>query len=205
VIFNINEFRSITSGFQKPNKFKVTFPIPAGLVGAPTAIDGQPAIDTVRYFEFYTNSVDLPGISWLARPINRYGFGANEKKPSSPIYSDCLMTFYNDTPNDNLQFFHAWMQLIGGFALAGGVTQGNPWEMAYKDEYAVDPIVHLYDIAGNEQYSVTIRQCYPLNIPNIRLSWQNEQTIMMTSVLFTYFDWFPNNNPNQNNAGAFLK
>lgn len=171
---------------------------PPGLLAQQQALNGQMALDTVRYFEFFCESTDLPGISLLTRPITRYGYGASQKKPSSPIFQDIMMVFNNDSQNVNLQFFQAWFGLISQFNLSQGVnstvTTNNIstgcWEIAYLGEYAIDPIITLYDTAGDTQYSITLRQCYPILMPHTKLSWENGQSVMKIQVMMTYFDWF---------------
>lgn len=174
------------------------FPIPAGLQGNQESVNGQGVLDTVRYMEYWTNTTDLPGVSLLTRPINRYGYGGSEKKPIVPIFNDIMMTFYNDSGSVNLQFFHDWFKLVSNFNLKDGVnstfdTQNYktaPWELSYKGDYTVDPEIILYDIAGDPQYTIKMRELYPISIPETKMVWEPQPTIMQIVVMFTYYDWY---------------
>lgn len=202
--FNIAQFRAYAyqaQGFQRLNRFKVVFPIPAGLNGNQVSVSGQNVVDTVRYMEFWTNTVDVPGISLITRPVNRYGFGGIEKKPVATAFQDVMMTFYNDGNNNNLQFFHDWMRLINDNDLSQGINAPgavtSPWEVAYKGEYTVDPEITLYDIAGDPIYTIHLREAYPTDIPHTKMMWEPQPNIMQIVVMFTYFDWYHLTQPDE--------
>lgn len=200
--FTIGDFVSAANsvkGFQRLNRYRVRFSTPPGLFNQRSVNSQIPANEVNRLMEFWCNTADLPGAALLARPIVRYGFGASQKKPTAPLFNDMMMTFYGDSRNTNLNFFHDWKNLIVNFDDATPKTGQDIYELSYKAEYAVQCMMTLFDQAGNETYSVIMRDLYPVLIPETKMSMDPQPTVMQIVVLFTYFDWYI---VNPNTAGA---
>ncbi len=147
--------------------------------------------------DFFCNTSQLPGVALATRPVTRYGFGASEKKPVFPVFNDLLMTFYNDSGSVNLQFFQDWLNSISNFQFYNTINDSNNpstgqqiYELSYKQDYAVEAELHLYDVAGNVQYVVAMRDFFPVMIPEIIMSWENVSQFMQISVMFTFTDFY---------------
>ena len=205
--FSPSEFRSqidSRGSFQKLEHYDIFVPV-APIMG-PLASQGQPISTTNQGLIYYSDSIDLAGVSLGTLPIVRYGYGTSEKKPFAPIFNDIMITFYADGESNNLGYFQAWMMLINNFNMQKGINSPqnsssaySPYELQYKDDYAVDLIITIYDNSGNPIRAFALREAYPIDIPSIKMGWAMTQDIMRVTVLFTFVDWYivsniPNNN-----------
>ena len=221
MVFEIDSFRSaVSAGFQKLEHYRVRFPYPNLMLGQTYAN----TLNSVAALEFYADSVDFAGVSLATHNINRYGYGPTEKKPVFPQFQDIMITFYADANADNLTFFQAWLNTIMNFNMSGGINSivtnnqfntpydlpggTNVYEVAYKDEYAVDGWVTMFDNAENPITTLYMRQMYPIHIPEIKMGWALTQDVMRVTVIFTFMDWYiisgDPDNPGavQNNLGV---
>ena len=192
MIFSIDDFRAATDfGFLTPDRYRVRFPIPPAM--ANTYKEYTALYNTNRYLEFYSDSVDFAGVGLATHNVVRYGYGASEKKPIAPIFNDVMFTFYNDTESMNYHFFELWMNIVSNFNMSKGIdgviNPGSvPYEMYYKDDYAVDSMVTLIDNNANEVATWRYRQMFPIDIPHIKLGWGIIQDVMRATVVFSFTD-----------------
>ena len=196
--FNINEFKAQTKvkGFQKNNKFLVRFPLPRGFLNTPN-FSKYAEIDKV--LEYWCEGATIPGVALSLTPINRYGYGAIEKKPSTPTFTDANFTFIGDGKSDNWLFFQQWIRLIDNYDLRGGINpitgyvNGkpiSPFEVSYKYEYASDVNLIVFDDSGTETFNIILRDAYPIYMGQIPLNWADNNTIMKIPITFTFMDWY---------------
>lgn len=179
----------IDGGLLKTSRYRVVFAIPPVFGYLST---GSELYNTTRYLEYYADSVDFPGVGLLAHEVLRYGYGATEKKPIAPTFQDVMITFYNDSQGMNFNFFDQWMACITNFNMSGGISGGTtaaePYELFYKDDYAVTGWVTTIDTNGNDVATYAYRQMYPINIPNMKLGWSLIQDVQRVTVFFTFMD-----------------
>ena len=126
-----------------------------------TTYDNTPT--AVANLEFFADSIDFAGVTLATHNVTRYGYGPFEKKPVFPQFADIMITFYADASAENLTFFQAWLNTIANFNFSNGInplTQNNQlnipyslaggqsvYEVAYKDDYAVDGWITMFDNA----------------------------------------------------------
>jgi len=198
--FNVNEFRSeITKkGILKNNKFLVRMYAPRGF--------NSSLSNTVRFLEFWCESANIPGVSLSATEVRRYGYGNIEKKPYVTMNNDVTMSFLGDAQGIIWTFFQQWIKLIvnydmrNGITGSTGVTSGQaPFELSYKEDYAVDIHLSIFDDLGNEAIHVLLREAYPIFVGDIQLNWGDTNSIMRIPVTFAVYDWY-NENFSQNSA-----
>jgi hypothetical protein len=203
---NISDFRAIMFDYEGPSKldrFNLRFPVPPCIRNA-VSNDKVPLLQAGRFMEFFCNSADLPGMGLATRNIVRYGYGASEKKPVFPVFNDVWMQFLNDSGSINLTFFQTWLTSIcqsqfystieGSFipipAFQGQENRTDAYEVIYKEDYAVDAQLRLYDTHDEEQYVIVLRDFFPVLIPETKLSWDNVNSVFQLVVMFSYTDWF---------------
>jgi hypothetical protein len=201
---NISDFRAIMFDYEGPAKldrFKLRFPVPPCITNA--GYDGIPFPQAGRFMEMFCNSVDLPGMGLATRNIVRYGYGASEKKPVFPIFNDVWMQFLNDAGSINLVFFETWMtsicqsqffSTIQGSnipiaAFQGGTNRSQVYELTYKEDYAVDAVLTLYDTHDKERFNIVLRDFFPVMLPEVKMSWDNVNAVFHFVVMFSYTDW----------------
>lgn len=190
--FNISRFRSQINqkGLQKPNKFLVTFAVPAGMrTGAAetTAL--------VQNMEYWAEATQLPGVLLQMRQVLRYGHGNFEKKPFSPAFNDISMTVLCDGKMQNWSFFQRWIAFILNFEATGsnGPTRTRTQELhelSYKSEFATNVTVRLYADNGQQSIAVTFRDSFPIFLGDIPLNWADNNNFMRVPLTITFSDWY---------------
>lgn len=198
--FNISTFRANIqeNGLQKTNKFLCRIPMPAGMQGNENA---AALVNTARNLEFWGVMTDIPMFGVTTIPYLRYGYGALEKKPLQPIFTEHIFNFMLDSKGAIFSFFYEWNRLIinnnleKGITTIGGQTNGtpmDPYELSYKYEYAVNATIIVYDDAGKESINITLREAFPILVPGVQLAWQDQNKVAYLPVTVSYFDWYPN-------------
>jgi hypothetical protein len=185
--FNINQFRSVIHDNNEllgTNKFLVQFPEPAGAV-----------LQDARTLSFYCKTATLPGIGLLTSDTAQYGVGPIERKPYATAVNDCLFQFYVDGDGKIRKWLTGWMKLITNPYTNRGMSSKSaqglvPYEFQYKDQYAVDITVTVFDSEGKEQIKTTLIEAYPNYIGDTSLDWQEKNNLMTVPVAFTYRDWY---------------
>lgn len=215
--FNAADFRSILgrgAGVAEPNKFRVRFFLPAGLNGTiPSQGTGANEtkhtsksgadMETVRYLEFWAHSTSLPAFGLMAQPARRYGYGAAERRPFAPVYTDVQVQFIADDHGDNWKLFYNWVNMIyntksnlGMSANTGHVNMhgaGNlfayePYQLAYRTEYLTDVQIHTFAKTGQQNMQVVLREAFPVSMGGVSLSWADNNSFMSLPVTFAYTD-----------------
>jgi hypothetical protein len=191
--FDINEFRSNIlgeSGLLKTNLFLVTIQFPAEFAQTQT----QLMRITPRTLMMFTDQVSLPGISLGSEDqVRRYGTGVAEKMPFGVLFTDLSVNFLADGRGEILKMFHNWMKYIVNFDSRRnnntGFNGADPYEVAYKDEYAAVMTIDVFNEGGDKIITYTLNDVYPLFLGEVGLSWADNDNIMKLPVTFTYSDW----------------
>jgi hypothetical protein len=194
--FDINGFRSNIlgeTGLLKTNLFLVTIQFPAEFAQTQT----QLMKITPRTLMMFTDQVSLPGLSLGSEDqVRRYGTGVAEKMPYGVFFTDISVNFLADGRGEILKMFHNWMKFIVNFdSRRNGKTSFNnaePYEVAYKDDYAAIMTIDVFNEAGDKIITYTINDVYPLFLGEVGLSWADNDNIMKLPVTFTYSDWQTN-------------
>lgn len=197
--FNVNNFRAELSkkGVMKNNKFFVRMYSPRGFSNSGNRDAALLASDTVRFLEFWCEGTNIPGVSLSTTEIRRYGYGAMEKKPYVTLSNDITMSFIGDAKGIIWAYFQNWIKLIVNYDMRNGITGSTgilrnqkPFELAYKDDYAVDIHISVFDDVGNESIHVVLRDAYPTFVGDIQLNWGDTNSLMRVPVTFSFFDWY---------------
>ena len=192
--FDVNAFRSTIlgdTGLLKTNLFLVTLQFPAEFAQTQTTLMKI----TPRTLMMFTDQVSLPGISLGSEDqVRRYGTGVAEKMPYGVFFTDLSVNFLADGRGEILKMFHNWMKYIVNFDSRrnGGTSKFNnaqPYEVAYKDEYAAVMTIDVFNEAGDRIITYTLNDVYPLFLGEVGLSWADNDSIMKLPVTFTYSDW----------------
>jgi hypothetical protein len=191
--FNIANFTSHinANGIMRNNKFLVRMSYPIG-------IDGKSDLtNTSRYIELWCDSANLPGVSMQTTQFRRYGYGVAEKRPVAPSFNNVSMTFMGDSKGSIHSYFHNWMKLINNYNLSDGNLNNykdygghRSYELAYKDDYAVDIRISVFKENTEEVIKIVLRQAFPTDIGDIQLNWNDTNDYMRIPVSFTYTDWY---------------
>jgi hypothetical protein len=193
--FNINDFLGVIAekGILKPNKFRVNLPVPLGL-----RIQTQNAgfyNSVSRDFEFWCEGAALPSSTIQLHPLQRYGYGPTNRKPLNQVNQDLPLTLLADAQGENWMFLKDWTNLITNWDRQKGFnTNGNPanWEIAYKDDYVVDARIDVFNDIGETVKSVVLVDTYPSLLGELRMDWQDNNSVQRIPLTLTFYDWFNN-------------
>lgn len=191
--FNINNFISNinANGAMRNNKFLVRIPAPNGFSGQ------QILNETGKYLELWCESANLPSAMLGSQSVRRYGYGHEEKRPTTIQMNDINFSFISDGRAAIWTFFQQWIRLIYNYDLSSGLIKPNgvstnmsAMDLSYKTDYAVDVELFVFSETGQQLLSVILREAYPLALGDIQLNWGDTNSIAKIPVSFTFFDWY---------------
>lgn len=192
--FNLNGFMNDLKnrGVLRNHSFEVDIPLPKYLYGA----YGTDLGITVR-----CESAQMPGLTLAeAQAPPRYGYGPMEFHPYGIIHDNVSLTFVLDKRSHQYAFFYDWMGVIvnpdnsKGLEAEKRYSQSGDlgwraYEVGYKDNYAVDMTVTMFDETHEAVQSVTLYKAFPRALNAIDLSWENQDQLVKLTVPFTYRDY----------------
>ena len=187
--FNIEEMKSIINnrgGLAKASRFMAYFrAYPNGISDA----------DQIRDLSFMCESASIPGIAYQTDDIRPSGYGNIEKRPYATIYQDVTLNFFCDNDGAVVSFMHKWLQAVFNFndkSAPDSVTNsGLPNNtFAYpKDYFGIIELIQSGEDQDSEILSVSLQEAYPINIGDITVDWNNQDTLTKIPVTFTYTYW----------------
>jgi hypothetical protein len=202
--FNIDNFISSinANSVMRNNKFLVRIPTPNGF-GAQKILN-----ETGKYLELWCDSANLPSAMLGSESVRRYGYGHEEKRPTTIQVNDMNLTFISDGRAAIWTFFQQWIRLIYNYDMSSGLlksngvtTNMNAMDLSYKSDYAVDIELFVFTETGQQLLSVILREAYPMSLGDVQLNWSDTNNIAKIPVSFTFFDWY--NTDTQYSAGGF--
>ena len=174
--FNVNDFRGrLENGGARPNMFEVVLPPPANIS----------ALNTEE-LSFMCKATALPAsqVGTIEVPY----FGRTIKVPGDREFEQWNITVINDESFDLRDAFERWQTAIASYSTAvnsqrtGGSTS-NPFS------YTSAGVINQYGKEGEIIKTVTMVNCFPVNVGEIQLAWDNNNQIEEFEVTFEY-DYF---------------
>jgi hypothetical protein len=188
--FNVNDMLSkinTRGGLAKASRFAVFFR------NVPSTLDKN----SIEDLTFFCESASIPGIAYQTDDIRATGYGNVEKRPYATIYQDVTLNFFCDSDGIVVKTMHTWLQSIFNFndksapdsVTAAGLinnTFGYP-----KDYFGTVEIIQYTDQKKKfkDIFSVTLEEAYPINIGEIQVDWNSQDTLTKIPVTFTYTYW----------------
>lgn len=179
---NISDFRSVIHKFDgpaRPNLFYVEI----------FGINSQ----YIKNWELraFCKTATFPGINFQTFEYRPNGYGLPTQMPSGINSEPLNCIFMLDSKHAVLSFFHEWMQKILNYSTANGsfssINNQLPYEIGFKKEYsATIKITYFSSDNIDSNYSVTLEGAYPTNIGSLTLSWDDNDTISLLPVNFSY-------------------
>lgn len=183
--FSINEFKSAMNqyeGLLKNNLFLVQI-IP------PFTMSDASARDII----LFCDNANLPSVRLATdEGVVRHGYGPTEHMPYKPMFTEVQLGFYGDGKGMIHNFFQEWIASIVNFDLSQGFESNNtrtgmsPYEVAYKQDYATQIQMCVYNEVQSNIMEIEIMEAFPLSIDDIQLSWGSNDELMRISVRFAF-------------------
>lgn len=206
-IFGVEQFKSALNvyGIQPTNLYRVSIASPRVLSNYnlfnqnPNRPTLSPNPDAGRILGFYCTDINIPGISLATTEIRRYGVGAFQRMPYTPIFADTTFTFLADGTGNIHTFFNDWMRNIVNYSMGRqsfGASSYNTfngaaaYEVSYKADYESPGItIEVFDKTGRLQQVITMYQAYPINIGEVTMSYSTTDDIARIPITFTFRDY----------------
>lgn len=186
--FNINDFISNlgTAGTLQTNKFEVQIGIPPAL---------RQYFSDTRLVAYRAEAIKVPGVTMDTTEARRYGIGPRQKFVTNVGLNDIDITFIETKDSTFQRFFYLWTNYM--FDFSGVRSAGNAtvptYTTAYKEDYATDINIRLYNNRGAEEglaAVIGIDEAYPTNLSENSLSWSNSNSLYKVNVTFGYTKWW---------------
>lgn len=172
----------------KTNYFEVRITPPNVMLGTKSTIAPK--------LELYAEGSPLPGIFLQTGEFKRYGVGPIEKYPYSLQTNSISVNFIADGKGEIYKFFYNWIQnIVRGDFPVEQQTQGTqgisvsglaPYEVEFKNNYAVPIDIFLYNEQHQTVLHYNLTQAFPVRIPDVSLSWSNDNNFMQFAVDFEF-------------------
>lgn len=170
-ITNIEEFRSrLVTGGARPTLFRITNPFPSTL-GA-----------DAEELSYMAKAASIP--EEIISPISVGYFGRKIKLAGDRTYRDWNLTIINNEMYSIRNVFESWHNLLNS-------PEGNVRAFSYINPniYKTDVNVEQLNQGGDISRIYKLVGAFPIRIGDIRLSWDDQNTIEEFDVTFAY-DYF---------------
>jgi hypothetical protein len=195
--FNISEFSANIGryGVLQNNKFLVFFtsPLPVKLGSFSDVGNILNTFSTERMIQLRAEQARIPGLTIQSTDNKRYGLGTPQKMPYNVSFTDTSFTFLADADSEIHRYFYSWMTSVVDFNGTTLFRRVPSFTVEYKQNYATDIYIFVFDNYGNITQIVTLYDAYPNSLNDVGLDWGNPNSLMKITVGFTYNGWTLNN------------
>ena len=171
IFTNIESFKQkLTTGGARPTLFQITNPYPSALGG------------TADILSYMAKAASIP--EEIISPIGVGYFGRKIKLAGDRTYRDWNMTIINDELFSVRNDYERWHTLLNS-------QEGNERDTSFitPENYKTRLIVTQLSQAGFPVKDYILVGAFPIRIGDIKLSWDDQNTIEEFDVTFAY-DYF---------------
>lgn len=186
--FNINTFIADIRqrGVVKTHSFMVNIVPPKVL---------QSKWNDTRNILIRCEGAALPASNFMMAELYRHGYGPQETSPHNIQFEPVNLTFLIDSNAEIYAFWYQWMNAIMNFNRANGLNstddQGKrAYEMAYKDDFATEIKVLIYNEDADAVIQATMLMAFPMGIPEAPVNWNNTNELLKINIPISYRDYF---------------
>ena len=167
---SINQFLgSFKQDVARPSRFDVEIPVPLKLIQYR---------NLAQQLSFRCENAELPAVT--LGTVDRKIYGPVEKQPYLKTYNESTMTFMVSDDMAEKGFFDAWIDLI---------NPKTTFDTSFKSDYVTNISVNQYSVTGEQTYSVSLIDAFPVSVNQLDLDWGNESSHHRLSVTFAYYTW----------------
>jgi hypothetical protein len=184
--FNIETFKSRAgrNGFLRTNKFELVI----------SPISTIFSLNESENLKFMCDAVNYPGISLNTHDNRRFGYGAIEKKPTSPVFNDLNIDIIADGDNNNWKLIKKWIQYVNNYDFLNFTSTGpgglNFFEVNYKSNYRTTIALNIYhEVGGRPKSVIKFKDAFPVSISDSQLNWGDTGNLLRFQTSWSYFTW----------------
>lgn len=181
-----------SDGFSKPNRYRVEMVLPPGVaLGAgEIGVNNDARRGQISRMNSFFNSggdidVKCHTMTFPQRSLMTMEHRQNSapfRTPYSATYDPVTFSFYANAFMDARDYFEVWQSAV--------VNLGSN-TMNFYDEYVADIKLHMLDDYGEDAYTVTLFEAYPLNIGIVDASYSQANTVTTCTVTMSFKSWAP--------------
>jgi hypothetical protein len=197
--FTISNFLSELgkNGYLRTHSFDVVLGIPTALAGqtisGTAANTSSPVNDVNRILTLRAEEARTPVATIVTADIPRYSIGPTQKQPVTAQFQDTWFSIICDKYGKVWNFWNAWLNMVFSFSPAytgsGTHSQYPSYTAKYKDEYATQIMLNLYDQTGNMPIQFLFNDAFPIQMKEVSLGWAEQGELVRLSIAFTYKDY----------------
>lgn len=202
--FDILEFRAAIGekGVLKNNRFIMVLNPPASIlvpfgqftggIGPDEAAQNQYA---AARLQFQIQGTQLPGMQIATHQFRRFGYGPFENKPYVTVFSDINMEVLSDGEGYTWRLLQRWCQSIINSDFRNNSAVGpnalKYFEVAFKNQYAVDTELWIFNEADPDQPKIKVYfyQMFPVFVADTPLNWGDKNTLLRIPTTWTFYTW----------------
>jgi hypothetical protein len=178
LITDIEEFKGkLSTGGARPTLFYITNPYPAGFIGN----DNPGALSQLSYM---ARAASIP--EEIISPISVGYFGRKIKLAGDRTYRDWSLSVINDEMFSVRRLFESWH-----FNLNAPVENKRTEDFTSPNSYKASLRVNQLTQEGSIAATYIIEGAFPIRIGDIKLSWDDQNTIEEFDVTFSYDYFYP--------------
>lgn len=194
--FSVESFKSSVrnDGILRNHSFIVAFSPPNKV--ADSIKDTDP-LSIARAMSIRCDSVNIPGIDLQSiQSIYRYGYGPAEKHVYGVAFKDVTLSFLSDAQAHQYKVFNQWMNLIYNMDMSKGIdfvssyTGGEPYQVEYRDQYAVDMYIYVYNEMTQQVLKIVMLEAYPISLMDTQMAWGLQNDVVRMYVTMAYKSFF---------------
>lgn len=192
--FTLDQFRSrvVNDGLAMGNQFMVHIhPYIKSLSQQEGELKGDIKVGAAssigRLIPFFAHAAETPGYNVQTTQHRRFSVGPMYTYPLANVNGEVTIVFYVDHQGKILDYFHRWMNSVFDFQIVdrSSVAAANPYTVGYKNEYATEIEVSLFQRGINCFQQYVLRHAWPVAVGSMQVDWANHD-ILRLSVRFAY-------------------
>lgn len=166
-------------GFAQPNRFLIDIVYPKSLRDFTKANKSNGAVEhNMEVVGLLCQSISIP--QKTLQTFEHKALGVPYRGVHGLNFEPITATFICDGEMEVRKFFEAWLNTI--------VDSYNN-TLHFYDDYTTDIKITLFTREGKVLYQVVLEEAYPMNISNLDLSHNSNNTLLTMSCTFTYKRW----------------
>ncbi len=134
-------------------------------------------------------NVRLPGVSIDTYDTRRYGVGPSIRTATNARFETFSISVMTDEKMHLHKFFYTWLSSIFDFAGSNQSETIPTYLVGYKENYATDITVNVYDNTGAKRSEYQFLDAFPVTLSDPSLAWNNNNSIHKFMVNFSYTHW----------------
>jgi len=172
------------SGVAKSSHFEVQ------VIGPKGPLTNKLDTNYEREMIYRADSCELPGRTIQTTDYKFSNYGPMSKLAYGQQYSDSSVSFIMSEDLREKEYFELWQDSMvntGAFEVGGGQPNRSTskFNARYFDNYAGTIIIRQYATAGDLRSIHTLKECYPIIINPISMTWGEDNLVRM-SVTFAF-------------------